>query len=149
MFTNHALLPSNSSISKGFKPQHHIQHYFSNIWLWNTTKNGPKIQNFGSWTQSTLRSYTAEVRLALRNSKKSTKLVTEEARWECFFIWWRKMWALRRVFHTMTARCSSWVVWRQKTAETVLNRRNFSLRWMTKHISSAVVMKKINQNKMY
>lgn len=71
---------------------------------------------------SALRSFPIEVRLALSNSMKSTKLGTEEARWECFIIWWRKIWALGSVFHTMTTQCSCWVVWQHKTTEAVWNR---------------------------
>lgn len=70
-----------------------------------------------------LPSFPIEVRLALSNSMKSSKLGTEEARWECFIIWWRKIWALRSVFHTMTTQCSCWVVWQHKTTEAVWNRR--------------------------
>lgn len=61
-------------ISKGFKPQHYIYitiHLALFSRPWNTTKNAPRIQDFGSWTQS---SYTAEVRLALRNSMKKYKI---------------------------------------------------------------------------
>lgn len=105
---------------------------------------------------SMLCSNTAEVRLALRNLTKSVKLVTEEACWECFFffflffIWWQKIWTPRRVFLTMTPwqyLCGA--AWWQKTTETVTHRRSFSLRWITKIISSSVVMEQINQSEMW
>lgn len=84
--------------------------------LWNATKKGS--QNSALWFYPCI-NYAAEVRHALSNSTKSTKLVTEETHWECFFIWCRKMWALRRVFHPMTTQCSCWVVWQQKTTDSI------------------------------
>lgn len=67
-----------------------------------------------------------------------------------FFIWWQRIWTPRRVFLTMTPwqyLCGA--AWWQKTTETVTHRRSFSLRWITKIISSSVVMEQINQSEMW
>lgn len=103
---------------------------------------------------SMLCSNTAEVRLALRNLTKSVKLVTEEACWECFFFFFFSFDGKK--FEPQGVYFSPWhhdnicvELHGGKRPQTVTHRRSFSLRWITKIISSSVVMEQINQSKMW
>lgn len=112
-------------------------------------------RNAAFWFLNTsmLCSNTAEVRLALRNLTKSVKLVTEEACWECFFFFFFFSFDGKK-FEPQGVYFSPWQylcgdAWWQKTTETVTHRRSFSFRWITKIISSSVVMEQINQSEMW